>query len=206
MSRRASPYVPALVTVATVGVAAGAAYLARTRKKEVTGLVVSRVLERPASRSSYSDLAQSLERAGTFLTGRSERAADTPANRELLGHIIGIERWGQSRIEAALRGQAPTEDSYHPHRPPLDTPLAGLRAQVTTTRAATVDLARRLHRVAPDDALTAPHNQLGALSPKAWLRYLTQHADLESRRLRGAPAQTAPGGGTQALPAPASKL
>ncbi|WP_221090526.1 DinB family protein [Deinococcus aquaedulcis] len=206
MSRRASPYVPALVTVATVGVAAGAAYLARTRKKEVTGLVVSRVLERPAARSSYADLAQSLERSGTFLAGRSERAADTHANRELLGHIIGIERWGQSRMEAALRGQSPTEDTYHPHRPPQDASMPELRAQVSTTRAATVDLARRLQRAAPDDTLTAPHNQYGDLSLKAWLRYLSQHADFESRRLRGAPAQTPPQEQTGALPSPAAKL
>ncbi|MBZ9750486.1 DinB family protein [Deinococcus sp. HMF7604] len=200
MSRRPSAYVPALVTVATVGVAAGAAYLARTRKKEVTGLVVSRVLERPVSRSSYSDLGQSLERAGTFLTGRAERAADTPANREVLGHILGIERWGQGRLRAALGAKADLDGSYHSHRPPQDTPLRELQQLVTTTRAATVDLTRRLHRTPPDDALTIPHNQFGPMTPKAWLRYLIQHADLESRRLRGGVATP------EAAPTSAAKL
>ncbi|MFD1731554.1 hypothetical protein ACFSC4_11580 [Deinococcus malanensis] len=28
------------------------------------------------------------------------------------------------------------------------------------------------------------HNGLGPLTAKAWVRYLTQHGDLESRRLR----------------------
>ncbi|UBV42257.1 DinB family protein [Deinococcus taeanensis] len=210
MSNRNSPHplVPALVTVATVGVAAGAAYVARVRRQEVKGLVVNRVLERPASRSSYTDLAQSLERSGTFLTGRAARAADTHANRELLAHIIGIERWGQQRLRAALGSHADQTDSYHGYRPAQDATLDELRALVTSTRAHTVDLARRLHRSAPDDALTILHNSLGPLSAKAWLRYLTQHADLESRRLRGTAASgTAPAAlPSRTLSAPTTKL
>lgn len=186
MSKKTTPtYVPALVTVATVGVAAGAAYVARTRKKEVTELVVNRVLERPAGRSSYSDLGQSLERAGTLLTGRAARAADTHANRDLLSHIIGIERWGQQRLSAALGSSPDQTDTYHPYRPPQDTTLKDLQALITTTRAGTVDLTRRLGHNPPDDTLTIAHNSLGPMTPKAWLRYLTQHADLESRKLRG---------------------
>ncbi|MFC6749774.1 DinB family protein [Deinococcus aquaticus] len=153
MSKKTTPtYVPALVTVATVGVAAGAAYVARTRKKEVTELVVNRVLERPAGRSSYSDLGQSLERAGTLLTGRAARAADTHANREVLAHIIGIERWGQQRLNAALGAAADQTDTYHPYRPPQDTTLKDLQALITSTRAGTVDLTRRLGHNPPKTA------------------------------------------------------
>ena len=56
-----------------------------------------------------------------------------------------------------------------------------------STRAASVDLARRLHPRPPSDDLTIAHNSLGPLTAKAWLRYLIHHADLESRKLRGAP-------------------
>ncbi|GGR96815.1 hypothetical protein GCM10008960_24560 [Deinococcus sedimenti] len=184
---------PALITVATVGVAAGAAYLARTRQRELKGAVVSRVLERPAGRSSYTELAHSLESSGTHLTGRAQRAADTHTNREVLAHIIGIERWGQYRLGAALGKHPELTAPYHTHRPPQDTTLPQLQALITSTRAATVDLARRLHNQPPNDDLTIHHNSLGALTAKAWLRYLIHHADLESRRLRGAPTPQAGG-------------
>lgn len=178
--------VPTIVTVASVGVAAGAAYLSRNRKGEVKDFVVSRVLEAPAGRSSYTDLGQSLERAGTFLAGRAARAANTPANREVLAHIIGIERWGQNRLRVAL-GQRPFErDEYHPYRPPQNATLTELQNLLSQTRSGTVDLARKLHANPPHDDATVDHNGLGPLTAKAWLRYLTQHADLESRRLRGA--------------------
>lgn len=176
--------VPTLVTVAGLGVAAGAAYLARNRKGEVKDFVVARVLEAPAGRSSYRDLGQSLERAGTFLAGRAARAADTPANREVLSHIIGIERWGQNRLRALL-GLRPFErDEYRPYRPQPDTTMTELQSLLSQTRSATVDLARQLHARPPQDDATVEHNGLGPLTAKAWLRYLTQHADLESRRLR----------------------
>ncbi|MDV6374870.1 DinB family protein [Deinococcus arenicola] len=178
--------VPALITVAGVGLAAGAAYLARQRKGEVKEFVVSRVLEAPAGRSSYTDLGQSLERAGTALAGRGARAGDTPANREVLGHIIGIERWGQNRLRMALGKKLYESDSYQTYRPAADTSLAELRDLLSQTRSGTVDLARQLHVSPPEEGATVNHNGLGPLTAKAWLRYLTQHADLESRKLRGA--------------------
>ncbi len=177
--------VPALITVAGVGLAAGAAYLARQRKEEVKEFVVSRVLEAPAGRSSYTDLGQGLERGGIALAGRAARAADTPANREVLSHIIGIERWGQNRLRVALGRQPYGSDTYHAYRPAPDASLSDLRNLLSQTRAGTVDLARQLHANPPEEGATVDHNGLGPLTAKAWLRYLNQHADLESRRLRG---------------------
>ncbi|WP_189008373.1 DinB family protein [Deinococcus malanensis] len=183
MSRKKA-LVPTVVTVATVGVAAGAAYLARVRKDDVKDFVVSRVLEAPAGRSSYTELGQSLERSGTFLAGRAARAADTPANRELLGHIISIERWGQQRLKVALGQQPFQRDESRQYRPPQDASLRELRELLSQVRAGTVELVRQLHVSPPDDSLTVEHNGLGPLTAKAWVRYLTQHGDLESRRLR----------------------
>lgn len=177
--------VPALITVGGVGLLAGAAYLARQRKAEVKEFVVARVLEAPAGRSSYTDLGQSLERAGVALAGRAARASDTPANREVLAHIIGIERWGHNRLRVALGRRLYEADAYQPYRPAPGTGLAELQNLLSQTRSGTVDLARQLRLSPPEDSLTVGHNSLGPLTAKAWLRYLTQHADVESRRLRG---------------------
>lgn len=184
-SSRSKLLVPTILTVAGVGVAAGAAYLAKQRKGDVKDFVVSRVLEAPAGRSSYMDLTQSLERAGTHLAGRAARATDTPANREVLAHIITIERWGHSRLRVALREQAFVRDDSPAYRPPATLSMDELRSLLSSTRAGTVELTRQLHRTPPQDDVTVEHNNLGPLTAKAWVRYLTQHADLESRRLRG---------------------
>jgi hypothetical protein len=194
MTKQSKVFVPALITVAGVGLAAGAAYLARNRKEEVKDYVVARVLEAPAGRSSYTDLGQSLERAGNVLAGRAARAADTPANREVLAHIIGIERWGQNRLRVALGQRVYEADRSAAYRPAPDAPLDQLRSLLSQTRAGTVDLARQLHAAPPEDGVTVDHNSLGPLSAKAWLRYLTQHADLESRRLRGERTEGEPAG------------
>ena len=175
-----------LVTVATVGAAAGAALLARKRKGEIKEFVVANVLEKPAGRSSFTDLGQALERGGTFLSQRAERAADTSDNREVLAHIIGIERWGQSRLQVALGQREFVRDEYHGYRPAEGATLRQLQNLLSQTRARTVDLARQLHFSPPDDDFVVEHNGLGPLTAKGWLRYLTQHADLESRKLRSA--------------------
>lgn len=177
--------VPTIATALGVGVAAGAAYLVRQRRGEVKEFVVARVLEAPAGRSSYTDLGQSLERAGMHLAGRAARAADTAANREVLIHIISIERWGHNRLRTLLGQRRFEDDHSRDYRPPQDTSLTELQSLLSQTRSATVDLARQLHAEPPQDDLTALHSSLGPLTAKAWLRYLTQHADLESRRLRG---------------------
>lgn len=184
-NKTSSSLLPAMITVATVGVVAGAALLARRNKGELKEFVVSNVLEKPAGRSSFTDLGQGLERGGTYLTGRAEKAADTPENREVLSHIIGIERWGQSRIEVALGQREFVQDEYYGYRPAEGSSMAQLRNLLSQTRSRTVDLARQLHKSPPNDDFVVEHNGLGPLTAKGWLRYLTQHADLESRKLRG---------------------
>ena len=70
MTQKNKSLVPVIVTVATVGAAAGAALLARRKQGEIKEFVVANVLEKPAGRSSFTDLGQGLERGGTFLAGR----------------------------------------------------------------------------------------------------------------------------------------
>lgn len=189
MIRPGKALVPALAVA--VGVA-GTVYVARSRKKEIQGFVVAQVLERPAARLSFADFAQGLERGGLALARRAARAADTDANRAVLTHIIGIERWGQNRLRVALGQRPPLHDEHHPYKPGAGTTLRELQDLLSQTRAQTVDLARQLHDTPPVEGTTVEHNGLGPLTPGAWLRYLTGHADLESRRLRGARAAQTP--------------
>jgi len=183
MIRPGKVFVPALAVA--VGVA-GTVYVARSRKAELKSFVVAQLLEGPAARLSYTELAQRLERGGLTLAGRAARTADTDANRGVLTHIIGMERWGQNRLRVALGQQAFVRDEHHPYKPGAGTTLRELQDLLSQTRAQTTDLARQLHAAPPVEGTAVEHNGLGPLTPKAWLRYLTQHADLESRRLRGA--------------------
>lgn len=186
MTKRSKVFVPVVVTAATVGVAAGAVYVARNREDEVKGFLVAQVLERPAARQSYAELGQKLERGGLLLAGRAARAADTDANRAVLTHVIGLERWGQNRLRVALGQREYVLDEHHPYKPGAGATLRELQDLLSQTRSQTVDLVRQLHDHPPAEGVTVEHNALGPLSAKAWLRYLTWHADLESRRLRGA--------------------
>lgn len=184
MKQKDRMIVSAVVTLATVGMAAGVALLARRKETSLKGLVIDGILERPAGRSSFSELAISLEKAGQHLAARIDKASDSPENREVLMHIIGIERWGQNRILVALEQQQYIADEYKSYRPASDNSTIQLAKLMQQTRQRTIELAYELHKKPPHEDKTVDHNSLGPLSAKGWLRYLTHHADLESRRLR----------------------
>jgi hypothetical protein len=61
--------------------------------------------------------------------------------------------------------------------------LTELREAFSLTRAQTSELARAFS-VTPPVAEGVPHNSIGPISAPAWLRYLTMHADWESRKLK----------------------
>ena len=183
MNRTSKVWVPVVIAV---GAAAAGAYAARGRGPEIREFFVRQTLERPVLASSYAELAQRLERGGSELSGRFERAGESAGNRKVLRHIIGIERWGTARIERMNAGEsAAALDSHRSYKPPRDASWAELLADLQTTRAHTADLARRLEASPPAQGVTVPHNGLGDLTPKGWLRYLTLHANIESRRVRG---------------------
>jgi len=152
-------------------------------KEKVTGFVTGLLLERPIGDKSYADMAQQLEEAGQSIEARLSGKEYTEFNHRVLTHIIGIERWGQSRLRVFL-GNPFVQDEYNGYRPARDVPWEELVGQFSVTRAVTISLARAL-----DDALIAPektvlHNQLGPLSARAWLRYLQTHASREILQVR----------------------
>ncbi|WP_293914143.1 DinB family protein [Deinococcus sp.] len=166
-----------------LGVLGGAVWLVRARQNELKALVVGGVLETP--RRSYAELRRDLDRAGTRLSERLARAADSEANRELARHIIGIERWGHSRLRVLSGEREFVDDTYRPYRPADELGLSELRDLFSLTRAQTSELARSFE-VTPPVREQVLHNMIGPISARAWLRYLSGHADWESRKLKSA--------------------
>lgn len=152
-------------------------------KKSLYALGGRLLVERPAQKRHLPDIIDALQKAAGDLDRRIAAAPDIPANRELLRHIIGIERWGQRRLRVAL-GAEPIADEYDGYRPAEDLDLAALRQAFAATRRETVDLAHEFEEkpAALDEAVR--HNDFGGISARAWLVYLDMHANIESRRLR----------------------
>lgn len=139
-------------------------------------------LEWPARRRTMAQMGQTLARAGEALSQRFDKLKDSEQNRRVLNHIIGIERWGQSRLRVAL-GEALVRDEYNGYRPARETDWPSLKQQFKETRAVTIALAQDL-----DQAGVASHkvwhNMYGEITVKGWLRYLNVHANLECKKMR----------------------
>ncbi len=128
-------------------------------------------------RSPYpsTTLQSPLERSGEEVTRHLSGIPYTPRNREVVNHIVGIERWGQRRLRVAL-GEPPLLDTYRGYRLPEGADLGALRSAFTDTRRGTVDLARELSFAAPNQTKVR-HNDLGALSIGVWLTSSATTAD-----------------------------
>lgn len=152
-------------------------------KEKVTRFVAGLLLERPVGDKSYAELTQRLEEAGQSIQAHLSGKSYTEFNHRVLSHIIGIERWGQSRLSVFL-GDPFTQDEYNGYRPARDLPWEELVGQFSATRSETISIGRGLAdaSVAPDKSVL--HNQLGPLSARAWLRYLQTHASREIMQVR----------------------
>lgn len=152
-------------------------------KEKIVGFAAGLFLERPARGKSYAELAQRLEEAGESIHTRLSGKSYSEFSHRVLSHIIGIERWGQSRLRVFL-GAPLVQDEYNGYRPARDLPWDDLIGQFTATRSETIALAHALKdsSVTPDK--TVPHNQFGPISARAWLRYLQTHASREILQVR----------------------
>lgn len=113
-----------------------------------------------------------------------QRVADkqTPQAITTLRHIIGIERWGQRRLQVAL-GEPFVQDEYD-HYQPAAMDMTTVREEFRTTRQATVTLAQKLAAAGVAEQVTIRHNQFGPITIRGWLNYLNTHANFESKRIR----------------------
>ncbi|MBN1680365.1 MAG: DinB family protein [Anaerolineae bacterium] len=140
-------------------------------------------LERAAQRLTLEQHADRLAASGSAIAARLQRAKDTPPNHEQLAHLIGIERWGQRRLQVAL-GEPLIIDEYDQYRPDACADWDALRREFDDTRQMTITLVHDLIDAHTDIKQTVRHNQYGPLTVRGWLRYLDVHASFESRRIR----------------------
>ncbi len=98
-------------------------------------------------------------------------------------HIIGIERWSQSRLRLFLGGEL-VMDEYDTYQPAADLDMAALTEQFVETRRVTVELAQKISDAGVTDDQTVLHNDMGDVSARTWLAYIRGHAQQESKRLK----------------------
>lgn len=145
--------------------------------------LVQAVLEGPAEQLSYRQLAEALREGQGALAHTWSKAPDTEGARELLRHVITLERWSQARLEAVLSGgRIPTDESPG-YAPPATLSIDELRRELQQTRQHTVELAEALHEQGVAAHGPVRHHSLGPLTPKGWLRYMHLHAGAESMKL-----------------------
>jgi hypothetical protein len=148
----------------------------------VMGLAVGLMIERPARKQRFADIITGLETTGHQIADRIRRASPGKVNVRQVRHVVGIERWSQRRLRVAL-GERPTLDEYDGYQPPEDADWDTLLAEWEATRRETVALARTLAEKSTDD-VRIRHNQMGPLSVRGWLIYLSRHATRETFFIR----------------------
>jgi hypothetical protein len=153
-----------------------------TIQSKLKSLIAGLLIERPARKRTLAQLAARLAATGQQMEQRMAKAGDTPHNREKARHVIGIERWGQRRLQVAL-GEQLIIDQYHGYRPAPDLDWQELRSEFHATRRETIALAHRIEEAGADN-VHVPHNDFGDLSVRGWLRYLDVHASIEGKQIK----------------------
>lgn len=146
-------------------------------------LAVGLYLERPAREARIPDLAKKLETSGPVVVRRFLAARNIAEYRELMRHIVGIERWAQNRLRVAL-GAPLTMDEYDDYRPGSGHAREELVRFFEAARQDSVMLANELAAAGPKVETKVPHNQIGPVSTRGWLVYIHEHADWESMKFR----------------------
>ena len=129
--------------------------------------------DKPARKLSLAQHAAELRRSGDDIRARLARAEGNEKQRAKLRHVIGIEKWGQSRLRVFF-GDPFASAGHRTHLPPEGAPWSELVRGFGEMRGETVAIAERL--AAENPATTVSHNQFGELSAHGWLRYVNGHA------------------------------
>jgi hypothetical protein len=132
---------------------------------------------------TLAQLADHLEENASLLAKHLRTARDSDANRAQLRRVIGVERWGQTRLKVFL-GEALVDDTPDDHRPLEHLDWDMLTAQFWATRKDTVALARQLADAGIADAATVPHPDHGRMTARAWLDHLYANARKAIKRIR----------------------
>ena len=123
-----------------------------------------------------AELQESLQASGQRMGQKLVETQPYKRNYALLRHIIGIERWGQSRLKVAL-GEPFVFDEYDDYRPVMGLSWNELQDEFAQTREQTTILAQQIRENDSYHSYRILHNQLGELSVDGWLYYLRIHAE-----------------------------
>jgi hypothetical protein len=145
--------------------------------------VVNLLLERPTRNQSFDQLAVELEAGGREISTRMAATGDSDKNRRVFSHIIGIERWAQSRLRVPL-GDPFKEEEYNGYRPAREMPWRELQEAFSTTRQETLALVQTLRDADVPVTTKVAHNDFGPVSVRGWLRYMNFHANRESKTIK----------------------
>lgn len=139
--------------------------------------------ERAAKKHTLGQWPGILAQSGAMVDNRFTSAKETASNVNTGAHVIGIERWGQSRLRVFL-GDELVMDEYDGYRPPAEDGVAAMIPLFEETRAETIRLAEALAEADIPDTQSVPHNCMGGLTTRGWLAYLDSHATRESSRMK----------------------
>jgi hypothetical protein len=143
---------------------------------------VNLFLERPPKNKTQAQLIEELSKNKTTLIQKFSTCPRTPENHKVVTHIIGLERWGQNRLNVA-NGAVFKPEEYDIYRPSKDADWDNLVKQFESTRDTTLEIAKKIE---PNKSgLHIRHNQWGDISVKAWLHYLNFHSTTEAKRIKG---------------------
>ncbi len=148
----------------------------------ITRLISGIMFERPARNRSYQDFIRILRDKGAAVEARIAKGNGDEKQHKVLTHLIGIEKWAQSRVRVAL-GEPFKQEEYNVYRPAQATAWADLLPLFHATRAESISLAEQLAAQNVPTNHKVKHNQFGDFSVRAWLQYIAGHADFESKRI-----------------------
>lgn len=140
-----------------------------------------RFFERPAQKLTFQEHVDALRTSGEELRRVLAELPGSERQRQLLRHVIGIERWGQRRLQV-FRGEPFVLDGHQPYKPAENASWEELRGEFASTREATLRVAEELNDCSASGLV--PHNDFGELSARGWLRYLNGHAEREMKRAK----------------------
>jgi len=152
-------------------------------QQRIFGVVAYFLMERPGNKKSYDEFREALEEGRQTIQQRIASAADNEFNRDKLSHIIGIERWGQRRLEVAL-GKPMVNDEHDGYRPDVNTALNAQSTAFEETRQRTMELAKELAEKNVSRDFKVLHNGFGPLTTRGWLQYLNFHANQEAKGIK----------------------
>lgn len=140
------------------------------------------LLERKVRGKSYQQYQQMLQESSSFIQNQISRADENMKSRHALIHIIGLERWIQSRMMVAL-GSPFIQDESDRYLPPEDTSWIQLSQTFIDVRNDSIDLIAKIAAKDVDPTSKIDHNAVGPLSVRAWMEYVVDHGNKHAEQM-----------------------